>query len=119
MINKDKTLIRLRRKVSILLVLVLFLLYLLKVKFDSESFILDENHIFYLENLEKDKEISKLNQKLDSLTKLNNSSILEKNDIKKKINTKKEESKKIPKLITDTILPNIEDGQKTTPPDTL
>lgn len=118
MINKDKTLIRLRRKVSILLVLVLFLLYLLKGKFDSEKFILDENQIIFLENLEKDKEISELNHRIDSLTKLN-LPILEKIDTKKKINTKKEESKKIPKLINDTILPTIEDGQKTTPPDTI
>jgi len=118
MINKDKTLIRLRRKVSILLVSVLFLLYLLKIKFDSEKFILEENQIIFLENLEKDKEISDLNHKIDSLKKLSGP-ILEKIDTKKKINTKKEETKKIPTLITDTILPTIEDGQKTTPPDTL
>lgn len=114
MINRDKTATRLRRKVSFLLILVLFLLYLLKVKFDSEEFILSENQLIHLENLEKDKEILELEKKLDSLTKVNKNPILEKSETKNKINTKKEKDIKSPKLYKDSILPTIEDSQKTT-----
>jgi hypothetical protein len=118
MINRDKRVFKFRRLVGILSILVLFLLYLIKVKFDSEKFILDENQIMFLENLEKDKEILILNQKLDSLTKINHKPVLEKIDTKNKINTKKEKEKKIPKLINDSISPS-ENAQKNTLSDTI
>ena len=115
MINKDKRVDKLRRFVGILSILVLFLLYLIKIKFDSEKFTMDENQMIFIENLEKDKKISLLNYKVDSLTKIINKPILEKIDTKNKINTKKD--KKIPKLINDSI--PTENVQKNTPSDTL
>lgn len=116
MINKDKRVDKLRRFVGILSILVLFLLYLIKIKFDSEKFTMDENQMIFIENLEKDKKISLLNYKVDSLTKIINKPILEKSDTK---NTKKDKDKKITKLITDSISPTIENVQKVTITDTL
>ena len=116
MINKDKRVDKLRRFVGILSILVLFLLYLIKIKFDSEKFTMDENQMIFIENLEKDKKISLLNYKVDSLAKIINKPILEKSDTK---NIKKDKDKKIPKLITDSISPTIENGQKVTLTDTL
>lgn len=115
MLPKEKQrLYKLRRRISILLLIILSLIYWVKNKYDDIDFLQFENEGLRIENSEQLSEINKLKQKVDSLTKVEKLK-LEKVQIKNKIN---KESKKEP-IIKDSIRPIIDDTSISITQDTL
>lgn len=110
--KEKKQLYKLQKRISVLLIIILFLVYWLKNKYDDVDFSEFENESLRIENYSQHSEIVKLKQENDSLRKSKEVK-LEKVVVKNKINTKKEP------IIKDTIIPTIEDTFKRTSQDTL
>lgn len=96
--KETKKIEKLKRYIAILYLIIFFLIIWLKRKYDDESNYFSQSNDYYLENIEKDDIINKLNKEVDSLKILSpkrqnitSSEIKE----KKKIEKKSEDKKKI------------------------
>ncbi len=101
MLAKDRIIKRLKRKNYFLIFIIFSLAYWIKLKYDSEEFIISENQTYFYELLEKDEKIKEITSDLDSIKKENSKNI-EIQKVKNKINITKKE--KLPKIVKDTII---------------
>ncbi len=70
MYNEKRKINKLRRRNSLLIIIILSLGLWIKNLYDDKSWLRDENSQYFYSNLEKDKQIKNLYTKIDSLKKL-------------------------------------------------
>ena len=76
MIYKERRHIdKLRRRNSILWIVILLMASWIKNLYDDKSWLLDENRSYFYSNLKKDEQIKKLTLKLDSIVKIEKKSV--------------------------------------------
>jgi hypothetical protein len=71
MIRNEKILNRMRRRSAFLALIIFFMAIWIKNLYDDIDWIRSESNSNFIENMNKDKQIHQLTQKIDSLKKLN------------------------------------------------